>query len=65
MYAVPGGLIAVQLKVDPYLTRSDHLVGHVLGHPNQLPLVLNEIDVQYYLMRKVFGVKSDKEGKKE
>jgi translation initiation factor 2 subunit 3 len=27
MYAVPGGLIGVGLKVDPFLTRADHLVG--------------------------------------
>lgn len=27
MYAVPGGLIGVGLKVDPYITRSDRLVG--------------------------------------
>lgn len=29
LYAVPGGLIGVGLKVDPTLTRSDRLVGHV------------------------------------
>ena len=27
MYAVPGGLIGVGMKVDPYITRSDSLVG--------------------------------------
>lgn len=27
MFAVPGGLIGVGLKVDPFLTRSDSLVG--------------------------------------
>lgn len=27
MYAVPGGLIGVGLKVDPFLTRADRLVG--------------------------------------
>jgi len=29
LYAVPGGLIGVGLKVDPTLTRGDRLVGHV------------------------------------
>lgn len=29
LYAVPGGLIGVGLKVDPTLTRTDRLVGHV------------------------------------
>lgn len=33
LYAVPGGLIGVGLKVDPSLTRKDNLVGHVLGLP--------------------------------
>lgn len=27
MFAVPGGLIGVGLKVDPFITRSDRLVG--------------------------------------
>ena len=33
LYAVPGGLIGCGLKVDPFLTRSDKLVGHILGLP--------------------------------
>lgn len=57
MYAVPGGLIAVGLKVDPFLTRSDKLVGHVLGHPDKLPEVVNQIEVEYYLLRQLLGVK--------
>jgi len=27
MYAVPGGLIGVGMKVDPFITRTDSLVG--------------------------------------
>ena len=27
MYAIPGGLIGMGLKVDPFITRSDSLVG--------------------------------------
>jgi len=37
MYAVPGGLLAVGMKVDPQFTRSDNMVGHIIGHPNQMP----------------------------
>ena len=33
LYAVPGGLIAVGLQVDPTCTRADKLNGQVLGHP--------------------------------
>ncbi len=59
LYAVPGGLIGVGLKVDPTLTRSDRLVGHVLGLPGKLPAIVTEIDVTYYLLRRLLGVKSE------
>jgi translation initiation factor 2 subunit 3 len=44
MYAVPGGLIGVGLKVDPFITRSDRLVGQIIGHPGKMPEVVVEID---------------------
>jgi translation initiation factor 2 subunit 3 len=58
MYAVPGGLIGVGLKVDPFITRSDSLVGQIIGYPGQMPQVLSEIDVSYYLLKRLLGVKS-------
>ena len=59
MYAVPGGLIGVGLKVDPYLTRADRLVGQIIGHPGKMPDVVFEIEVTFYLLRRLLGVKSD------
>ena len=59
MYAVPGGLIGVGLKVDPYITRSDRLVGQIIGHPGKMPDVVVEIETQYYLLRRLLGVKSE------
>lgn len=59
MYAVPGGLIGVGLKVDPFITRSDRLVGQIIGHPGKMPEVVVEIEAQYYLLRRLLGVKSD------
>ena len=44
MYAVPGGLIGVGLKVDPFITRTDRLVGQIIGHPGKMPEVVVEID---------------------
>lgn len=41
LYAVPGGLIAVGLLLDPSLTRNDRLTGNVLGFSNSLPIVIN------------------------
>ena len=59
MYAVPGGLIGVGLKVDPFLTRADRLVGQIIGHPGKMPEVVLEIEASYYLLRRLLGVKSD------
>lgn len=57
-YAVPGGLIGVGTQMDPALTRGDRLVGHVLGHRASLPDVFVEIDVSFYLLHRLLGVKT-------
>merc|ERR1719181_2606738 len=57
-YAVPGGLIAVGTHIDPTLTRADRLIGQVLGHPGKLLDVYTEIEVKFYLLRRLLGVKS-------
>lgn len=62
-YAVPGGLIGVGTKIDPTLTRGDRLVGHVLGHPNKLPDIYIEIEVKFYLLRRLLGVKTEGDSK--
>ena len=56
-YAVPGGLIGVGLRVDPTLTRADKLVGQVLGVKGSLPGIFLEIDITYFLLRRLLGVK--------
>jgi translation initiation factor 2 subunit 3 len=62
-YAVPGGLIGVGTKIDPTLTRADRLVGQVLGLKGQLPDVFSEIEISYYLLRRLLGVKTSDGGK--
>lgn len=57
-FAVPGGLIGVGTKIDPTLTRADRLVGQVLGKPGELPECYVEIEVSYYLLRRLLGVRS-------
>jgi translation initiation factor 2 subunit 3 len=59
MYAVPGGLIGVCLKVDPFLTRADRLVGQIIGHPGKMPDVVLEIEATYYLLRRLLGVRAE------
>ena len=57
-YAVPGGLIGVGTKIDPTLTRADRLVGQVLGLKGHLPEVFTEVEISYYLLRRLLGVKT-------
>eukprot|EP01027_Heterolobosea_sp_BB2_P003784 GEZU01005718.1.p1 GENE.GEZU01005718.1~~GEZU01005718.1.p1 ORF type:complete len:514 (+),score=132.28 GEZU01005718.1:117-1544(+) len=64
-YAVPGGLIGVGTKIDPTLTRADRLVGQVLGEVGQLPEVYTELEISFFLLRRLLGVKTEgeKQGK--
>ncbi|GMI40464.1 hypothetical protein TeGR_g10816 [Tetraparma gracilis] len=57
-YAVPGGLIGVGTKIDPTLTRADRLVGQVLGLKGRLPDCFAEVEISYYLLRRLLGVKT-------
>lgn len=62
--ATPGGLIGVATKLDPYLTKSDRLVGNVLGIPENLPDVLNEFTMDVKLLERVVGLEEDVEVEK-
>lgn len=65
-YAVPGGLIGVGTKIDPTLCRGDRLVGHILGAVGTLPDIYTEIEIAYYLLRRLLGVRTEgnKKGQK-
>ncbi|KAJ2002015.1 eukaryotic translation initiation factor 2 subunit gamma [Coemansia thaxteri] len=58
-FAVPGGLIGVGTHIDPDVCRADNLVGQVLGSVDRLPKVYSEIEVNYYLLRRLLGVKTE------
>jgi translation initiation factor 2 subunit 3 len=62
-YAVPGGLVGVGTKIDPTLTRADRLVGQVLGLEGRVPDVFSELEVNFYLLRRLLGVKVDGDAK--
>ena len=57
-YAVPGGLIGVGTHVDPTLCRADRLVGHVLSLKGNLPPIYTHLEVNYFLLRRLLGVKT-------
>nr|CAG29670.1 translation initiation factor 2 gamma subunit [Forficula auricularia] len=65
-FAVPGGLIGVGTKIEPTLCRADRLVGQVLGAVGALPEMYIELEVSYYLLKRLLGVRmeGDKKGAK-
>ena len=64
-FAVPGGLIGVGTTIDPALCRQDRLVGQVLGSPGKLPSIFTELEISYYLLRRLIGLKSEGGGDKK
>jgi len=61
--AVPGGLIGVGTELDPSLTKGDSLVGSMAGAPRSLPEVLETVDFEVYLMKRVVGLPNELEVK--
>ncbi|KAK4857241.1 hypothetical protein QYF36_025994 [Acer negundo] len=55
-FAVPGGLIGVGTTMDPTLT--DRLVGQVLGDVGSLPEIFVELEVNFFLLHRLLGVKT-------
>jgi len=64
-YAVPGGLIGVGTFIDPTLTRADKLVGQVLGEVGKLPSIYIELEISFFLLRNLLGVKTENSDKKK
>ena len=50
--ARPGGLIAIGTTLDPSLTKSDALVGSMIGRPNEMPEILSSIKVKYEMLKR-------------
>nr|GEY07628.1 eukaryotic translation initiation factor 2 subunit gamma [Tanacetum cinerariifolium] len=64
-FSVPGGLIGVGTTMDPALTKSDRLVGHVLGEIGSPPDVYIELKVNFFLLWRLLGVKTMGEEQQE
>ncbi|UYP47671.1 Translation initiation factor 2 subunit gamma [Candidatus Lokiarchaeum ossiferum] len=57
--ARPGGLIAIGTELDPSNTRTDQLIGNVVGTPETLPEVKNTVEIETHLLEKVLGAEED------
>ena len=57
--AIPGGLAGVGTMLDPSLTKSDGLVGSMVGQPGTLPPVLEVLNLEYYLFDSVVGTRME------
>ncbi len=53
--AVPGGLAGVGTMLDPSLSKSDGLVGSLIGQPGTLPAAVEKMKLEYRLFDKVVG----------
>jgi len=51
----PGGLVAIGSKLDPSFIKSDSLIGAVVGKPNSLPPVVDEITIDINLFDTAVG----------
>ena len=62
LFICPG----VGTKIDPTLCRADRLVGQVLGAVGALPDIFTELEISYFLLRRLLGVRTegDKKGAK-
>ncbi|TVU39928.1 hypothetical protein EJB05_13372, partial [Eragrostis curvula] len=57
-FAVPGGFIGVGTTMDPTLTRADRLFSQVLGEVGSLPDVFIELEVNFFLLIRLLGVRT-------
>jgi translation initiation factor 2 subunit 3 len=53
--ALPGGLVGVGTYLDPSLTKSDGLVGSLVGRPGTLPPVIDDFSLEIQLFDTVVG----------
>lgn len=54
-FSVPG----VGTKIDPTLCRADRMVGQVLGAVGALPEIFTELEISYFLLRRLLGVRTE------
>jgi len=53
----PGGSVAISTSLDPAVTKSDSFVGNLIGLPEKLPPVVEELNLEPHLFEYVVGLK--------
>jgi len=61
--AFPGGSIAILTSLDPSIVKSDNLSGTVVGLPDKLPAIWDELKLELHLLERVVGTKEETEVK--
>ncbi|MFH1257238.1 MAG: translation initiation factor IF-2 subunit gamma [Candidatus Diapherotrites archaeon] len=51
-----GGLIGVQTKLDPFLTKSDQMRGQIVGEPGKLPEPTKSLKMEISPLKRLIGV---------
>uniref|UniRef100_A0A8C6YHY9 protein-synthesizing GTPase n=1 Tax=Nothoprocta perdicaria TaxID=30464 RepID=A0A8C6YHY9_NOTPE len=52
-------VLGVGTKIDPTLCRADRMVGQVLGAVGALPEIFTELEISYFLLRRLLGVRTE------
>lgn len=55
----PCYVVGVGTKIDPTLCRADRMVGQVLGAVGALPEIFTELEISYFLLRRLLGVRTE------
>ena len=52
-----GGLVGVGTLLDPSLTKADGVTGNLVGKPDMLPPILNEVTLETFFLERAVGTK--------
>ncbi|MBI2144264.1 translation initiation factor IF-2 subunit gamma [Candidatus Woesearchaeota archaeon] len=55
----PGGSVGILTSLDPGIVKSDALAGAIVGLPEKLPPVWNDLKVEINLLKRVVGAKDE------
>jgi translation initiation factor 2 subunit 3 len=58
-----GGLLGLRTALDPYLTKSDSLVGNVVGKPGKLPKVRENLSLKTTMLKRLVEAKEFSDAK--